>query len=179
MCGAGAPPADTFLLNDALGGVVRVDPHILGGEVGGEKPYRVTPAPKLHTNIADRLPQNVMRLSLVERAGNAIAAYFLFANVDLNPAGDDGRTRPSDSRKDASPIRISACPCGFDEHGVGNCPRDQQRFFPAARLFNKKTDDVLHAFPVADDLFGERLAHSVQSTGKLFSRARIFQPNAA
>src|SRR5208282_4930125 len=131
-------------------------------QVGGKKSHRMLAAPELHANIADRLRETAVSLPLVERAGNSVAAYLLTANENLHARwidGIDGHVAPAHGRENASPIRISPSPRGFDEHRVRNRPRHQQRLFPAARLFDEQTDHVLHAFTVTDDLLGERLAH--------------------
>ncbi len=90
----------------------------------------------------------------------------------------NGRAASSHSRKNASPIRISPSPRGFDQHGMSDRPRHQQSLFPAARLLDEQTDHMLHPFAVTDDLLGERLAHRGQSRGKLLSCASIFSHRA-
>src|SRR5208282_2071136 len=97
----------------ALSRIVGVDPHILGGQVGGKKSHRVLAAPKLHVNIADRLREIAVSLPLVERAGDSVAAYLLTANENLHARwidGRDGHVAPAHCRQNASPIRIGPSP---------------------------------------------------------------------
>src|SRR5208337_527951 len=123
-----------------LRGIIGVDAHILGGQIGGEKSHRLPATPKLHPNVADRLREIAMSLPLVERAGDSVAAYFLTANKNLDARWIDGQAAPSHCRENASPIRIGAGPRGLDEHGMSDCPRHYQGLFPAARLFAEQTD---------------------------------------
>jgi hypothetical protein len=81
-----------------LGGIVRIDPDIFGGEVGGKKLQRMPPPPQLHSNIADRLGESPVRFSLIKFAANPVAAYFLTANKNLDTRRIDRQAAPSDRR---------------------------------------------------------------------------------
>ena len=103
-------------LRPFLCGIIGIDPHILGGQIGGEKSHRLLAAPKLHPNIADRLREMAVSLPLVERTGDAIAAYLLTTDKNLDARRIDGHAAPSHCRENAPPIRIRSRPGGFDEH---------------------------------------------------------------
>src|SRR5258706_1493332 len=105
-----------------LCGIIGVDPHIFGGQIGGEKSHRLLAAPHLHTNIADRLCEMAVSLPLVERTGDAIAAYLLTANKNLDARWIDGCAAPSHCRENASPLRIGPTPCRLYQHFVSNLP---------------------------------------------------------
>ena len=99
-----------------LRGIIGIDPHILCGQIGGEKSHRMLAVSKLHTNIAHRLNEMAVSLPLVERAGDSIVAYLLTANKNLDARRIDGRAAPSHRRENASPIRIGPSPRRLDQH---------------------------------------------------------------
>src|SRR5260370_39248208 len=99
-------------LRALLRGIIGVDPDILGGEIRGEESHRILAAPKLHTNIADRLRKTAMRLPPVERAGGFLAAYLLSAHEkpDGGMVAGPGATFPG--RREGAPRPIGARPLG-------------------------------------------------------------------
>ena len=117
-----------------------------------------------------------MGLPFIERVADSVAAYFLTADKNLDARWIIRYSAPSDCRENAPPIWIGPRPRGFDQHGMSNGPRHLQRFFPTTRLFHQQSDDVLNAFTIADDLFSEGLAYSIQGCGELLADANIFQP---
>src|SRR5260370_8185307 len=97
-------------LRALLRGIIGVDPDILGGEIRGEESHRILAAPKLHTNIADRLRKTAMRLPPVERASGSVAPYLLTANQNLDSRWINGQPPPSHPPNIPSPVTIHPTP---------------------------------------------------------------------
>ena len=140
------------------GGIIRIDPNIFGGEIGGEKLERILPCSQPHSHLALGLREFLMGAALVELAGHGAAADGLVADGHADLFRINSYATSSDSGEDAAPVGIGAGPCGFYQEGMCNGAGDLQGLVAVLRLLDLKTDDVLHALAVGHDLFRQRAA---------------------
>ena len=114
---------------------------------------------------------------MIKRACSAVAANLLFAQIDIDSLGIDFDSGVADGGQNASPVWISARPCGLYQRRIGYRAADLPRFTPRTRLLDIQAHHVLYAFAVGHDLCGQRAANFRQCRLKLISHG--FELHAA
>src|ERR1700691_3292981 len=97
-------------------GVIRVDAHVLRGEIGGPEAALARPYTEVDMNRQIALFQVFMGGVFIKARGDAAPAADLeFAEGNVDPRGIDGYSGVADRRKYAAPIGIASRPCGLDQ----------------------------------------------------------------
>jgi hypothetical protein len=73
-----------FMKTKTLGGIVRIDPHIFGGQIGGKESHAVRASSKLNANIANWLRKIAVSTLLVKFETHSVGTHFLAAYKNLN-----------------------------------------------------------------------------------------------
>src|SRR5579863_1599977 len=96
--------------------VVRVDVHVLRGEIRGPEDTRSRSLVQIDRNRILRLPQVGMGGLLIEFGCPAtITADALLAKPDVDAFRIDRRSGVADRRHQPAPVRIAACPRRLDQ----------------------------------------------------------------
>ena len=98
----------------ALRGIVGVDTHVLGGQIGREEAHCVLAPAELYSDVTFGLREVLMGAAFVEGMGYAVAADHLVADENPDAGWIDGQAAPSYGGQDAPPIWIGSRPSCFD-----------------------------------------------------------------
>src|ERR1700678_3864019 len=138
-------------------GVIRVDAHVLRGEIGGPEAALARPQTEVDMNRQIALFQVFMgRVFIKARRDAAPAADLEVAERNVDPRGIDGYAGVADGSEYAAPIGITTRPCGLDQGRVGNGAGYAQGVRIGQRSADVQLDHMLNTFSVLHDAHGER-----------------------
>src|ERR1700691_1788441 len=138
-------------------GVIRVDAHVLRGEIGGPEAALARPQTEVDMNRQFALFQVFMGGVFIKaRRDAAPAADLELAERNVDARGIDGYAGVADRSEYAAPIGIASRPCGLDQGRMGDGAGYAQGIGIGKRSADVQLDHVLNTFSVLHDAHGER-----------------------